>query len=204
MEGAPRAEGAGLSIWDRFSRIPGRITNADTGDVACDHYHRYRDDVLMMKQLGLQAYRFSIAWSRIFPDGVGQPNPAGLDFYERLVDALLEQAITPMATLYHWDLPQALDERGGWLNAAIAGWFGDYAEAVFRRLDDRVRHWATVNEPWVIADGGYLHGALAPGHRSHYEAVLASHNLLRASTAKESARLYRQIIASNGGCLEAG
>ena len=191
VEGAPRAEGAGLSIWDRFSRIPGRIANADTGDVACDHYHRYRDDVLLMQQLGLQAYRFSIAWSRVFPDGVGQPNPAGLDFYERLVDALLEQAITPMATLYHWDLPQALDERGGWLNAAIAGWFGDYAEAVFRRLDDRVRHWATVNEPWVIADGGYLHGALAPGHSSHYEAVLASHNLLRASAA--AVRRYRAV-----------
>ena len=191
VEGAPRADGAGPSIWDRFSRIPGKIANADTGDVACDHYHRYRDDVAMMKRLGMQAYRFSVAWSRVFPDGTGRPNQRGLDFYERLVDALLENAIAPMATLYHWDLPQALDERGGWLNPDIAGWFGDYAETLFRRLDDRVPHWATLNEPWVIADGGYLHGALAPGHSSHYEAALATHNLLRASA--EGVRRYRAV-----------
>lgn len=133
-----------------------------------------------MGELGLQAYRFSISWSRIFPTGTGAVNPRGVDFYERLVDALLANDIRPNATLFHWDLPAALDDRGGWLNADAAEWFGDYAATVFARLGDRVPMWATLNEPWVVTDGGYLHGVLAPGHRNLYEAPIAAHNLLRA------------------------
>ena len=180
IEGSPLADGAGPSIWQRFAHSPGRTTNGDTGDIACDHYRRYRDDVKLMRELGLQAYRFSISWSRIFPEGTGAVNQGGLDFYERLVDALLEHDITPNATLFHWDLPAALDDRGGWLNRDVADWFGDYARTVFERLGDRVPMWATLNEPWVVTDGGYLHGALAPGHRNLFEAPIASHNLLRA------------------------
>ena len=180
IEGAPLAEGAGPSIWQRFSHTPGRMTNGDTGDVACDHYHRYAEDVALMRDLGLGAYRFSLSWSRILPAGTGRVNEAGLDFYRRLVDALLAAGIRPMATLYHWDLPAALDDRGGWLNRDVADWFADYAALVYGALDDRVELWTTINEPWVIADGGYLHGALAPGHRNLYEAPIVSHNLLRA------------------------
>ena len=183
IEGSPLADGAGPSIWQRFAHTPGRIANGDTGDVACDHYRRYADDVAVMHALGMQAYRFSIAWSRIFPAGKGSVNPAGLDHYDRLVDALLARGIAPLVTLYHWDLPAALDDLGGWLNRDIAGWFADYATAVYRRLDDRVAHWATLNEPWVVADGGYLHGALAPGHRNRFEAPIATHNLMRAHGA---------------------
>jgi beta-glucosidase len=180
IEGSPLADGAGPSIWQRFAHSPGRTVNGDNGDVACDHYRRFRDDVTLMRELGLQSYRFSIGWSRVLPEGTGTVNAKGLDFYERLVDALLAANITPNATLYHWDLPAALDDRGGWLNRDIAGWFGDYARIVFDRLGDRVPMWATLNEPWVVTDGGYLHGALAPGHRNLFEAPIASHNLLRA------------------------
>jgi beta-glucosidase len=137
-------------------------------------------DVELMAGLGLSAYRFSISWSRILPGGQGRVNEKGLDFYDRLVDALLKNSITPMATLYHWDLPEALDNRGGWLNRRAADWFADYCRVCFRRLDDRVTLWATINEPWVITDGGYLHGTLAPGHRNLFEAPIASHNLLLA------------------------
>ena len=180
IEGSPLADGAGPSIWQRFAHTPGRMHNNDTGDVACDHYRRYRDDIAMMAALGLKAYRFSISWSRVLPQGAGKVNPAGLDFYDRLVDALLEKGIEPMTTLFHWDLPAALDDRGGWLNPDIANWFAEYAQVVFRKLDGRVKLWATMNEPWVVTDGGYLHGPLAPGHRNMYEAPIATHNLLRA------------------------
>jgi beta-glucosidase len=180
IEGSPLADGAGPSIWQRFAHSPGRTTNGDTGDVACDHYRRFRDDVKLMGDLGLQAYRFSISWSRIFPEGTGAVNTRGLDFYEQLVDALLAANIKPNATLFHWDLPAALDDRGGWLNRDVADWFGEYAAAVYKRLGDRVPMWATLNEPWVVTDGGYLHGALAPGHRNLFEAPIATHNLMRA------------------------
>jgi len=180
VEGSPLADGAGPSIWHRFVRTPGLVKNGDTGDIACDHYQRMRDDVLLMKRLGLTAYRFSIAWARILPQGRGAVNAGGLGFYERLVDTLLEHGIQPMATLYHWDMPAALDDRGGWLNPDVADWFADYASVMFKRLDDRVKLWATLNEPWVVTDGGYLHGALAPGHKSRFEAPIASHQLLRA------------------------
>jgi beta-glucosidase len=180
IEGSPLADGAGPSIWHRFAHTPGRTHNGETGDVACDHYRRFAADVALMQQLGLNAYRFSVSWSRILPAGKGAVNPHGVAFYDRLVDALLERGIQPSVTLYHWDLPQALDDAGGWLNPEIAGWFADYAQVVFRALGDRVPLWATLNEPWVVADGGYLHGVLAPGHRSLAEAPRVSHNLLRA------------------------
>jgi beta-glucosidase len=183
IEGSPLADGAGPSIWDRFVHSPGLIASGDTGDVACDHYRRYQTDVQLMADLGLNAYRFSIAWGRVLPNGRGRPNPAGLDFYKRLVDTLLEHAIQPFVTLYHWDLPAALDDVGGWLNPDIAPWFADYARLIFEALGDRVGMWATLNEPWVITDGGYLHGTLAPGHRNLFEAPIASHNLLRAHGA---------------------
>jgi beta-glucosidase len=187
IEGSPLADGAGPSIWQRFCHTPGLVRDSDTGDVACDHYRRYRDDVALMRSLGLKAYRFSVSWSRVLPRGRGEVNRAGLDFYDRLVDALLENGISPMATLYHWDLPAALDDLGGWLNPDIPKWFADYATVLFRRLDDRVLLWATLNEPWVVTDGGYLHGALAPGHRSRFEAPIATHRLLCAHGAAVSA-----------------
>ena len=191
IEGSPLADGAGPSIWHRFARTPGQTRNGDTGDVACDHYRRYKDDVALMRSLGLNAYRYSIAWSRVMPEGKGRVNAAGLGFYDRLVDELLAAGIAPNVTLYHWDLPAALDDRGGWLNPDIADWFADYAQVVYAKLDDRVKMWSTLNEPWVVTDGGYLHGALAPGHRNFYEAPLASHHLMRAHG--KAVQAYRAI-----------
>ena len=180
IEGSPLEDGAGASNWHRFSHTPGMTTNGDTGDIACDHYNRYRSDVALMSELGLNSYRFSISWGRILPQGRGRVNEPGMDFYSRLVDSLLERGIKPNATLFHWDLPAALDDWGGWLNRDIAEWFGDYAALMFDRLGDRVPMWSTINEPWVIADGGYMFGKLAPGHRNLYEAPIAAHNILRA------------------------
>lgn len=183
IEGSPLADGAGPSIWERFAHTPGMMANGDTGDIACDHYNRTKGDVQLMRALGLQGYRFSIAWARVLPEGTGRINQKGLDFYSRLVDELLENGIEPNATLFHWDLPAALDDRGGWLNRDIAHWFAEYASVMYKALDGRVKRWTTLNEPWVVTDGGYLHGALAPGHRSKYEAPIATHNLMRASGA---------------------
>ena len=183
IEGSPLADGAAPSIWERFVHSPGLTASGDTGDLACDHYRRYRTDVKLMADLGLNAYRFSVAWARVLPGGRGRANTPGLDFYQRLVDALLEQNIQPLVTLYHWDLPAALDDLGGWLNPDVASWFADYAQLMYRTLGDRVSMWVTLNEPWVITDGGYLHGTLAPGHRSLFEPPIASHNLLRAHGA---------------------
>ncbi len=180
IEGSPLADGAGASIWHEFSHTPGRTCDGDTGDTACDHYHRYREDIALVRALGLNAYRFSVAWGRVLPEGRGRVNSAGLDFYQRLVDAVLEQGIQPMVTLYHWDLPAALDRLGGWLNPDSADWFADYARVLFRALGDRVKLWVTLNEPWVVVDGGYLHGGLAPGQRNPFAAPVAAHNLLRA------------------------
>ena len=183
IEGSPLADGAGPSNWHRFAHTPGMTANGDTGDTACDHYHRFAGDVDLMHDLGLNAYRFSISWSRILPEGKGKVNPAGLDFYQRLIDRLLERGIAPMATLFHWDLPAGLEDLGGWLNRDISARFADYATIVVRALGDRVAFWATLNEPWVVTDGGYLYGVLAPGHRSPFETPIASHNLLRAHGA---------------------
>lgn len=183
IEGSPLADGAGPSIWQRFVHTPGLVHNGETGDLACDHYRRYGDDIALMGLLGLKAYRFSSSWSRVLPRGRGAVNDRGLDFYDRLVDTLLRRGIEPAVTLFHWDLPAALDDLGGWLNPDSANWFADYAAIMFRKLDDRVKLWATLNEPWVVTDGGYLHGAIAPGHRNRFEAPLATHNLLRAHGA---------------------
>jgi beta-glucosidase len=180
IEGAASADGRGESIWDRFAHTPGRVANGDTGDVACDHYHRWREDVALMQQLGLHAYRFSIAWPRVLPNGRGAPNERGLAFYERLVDGLLVSGITPWVTLYHWDLPQALEDAGGWPRRETAHAFADYADLVSRRLGDRVRHWITINEPWCAAFLGYHSGVHAPGHTSLPAAVAAAHSLLLA------------------------
>jgi beta-glucosidase len=189
IEGSPTADGAGRSIWHRFSHTPGNTWLDQTGDVACDHYRRYKDDVAIMAELGANAYRFSIAWGRIFPQGTGAVNKKGIDFYSRLVDELLKRGIKPNATLYHWDLPEALDDRGGWLNRDIADWFGDYATTMFDALGDRVNLWSTLNEPWVVTDGGYLSGVLAPGHSNLFEPPIAAHNLLRShGTAVERFR----------------
>ena len=189
IEGSPLADGAGVSIWHRFTHTPNLVRDGATGDVACDHYRRFLDDVALMRSFGTNAYRFSTSWSRVMPLGRNAVNPAGLDFYDRLVDALLANGIEPMVTLYHWDLPAALDDLGGWLNPEIAKWFAEYAAVVFRKLDGRVKMWATLNEPWVVTDGGYLHGTLAPGHRNRFEAPIATHHLLRAHA--EAVKTYR-------------
>ena len=180
IEGSPLADGAGPSIWHRFAHTPGKTAGGETGDVACDHYNRMPADVALMRSLGLEAYRFSVAWARVMPEGTGRVNAAGLDFYDRLVDRLGEAGIEPLLTLYHWDLPAALDDRGGWLNRDVADWFADYAHAVHERLGDRVSRWITLNEPWVVMDGGYVQGGLAPGHKSLFEGPLAAHHLLLA------------------------
>ncbi len=199
IEGSPLADGAGPSIWQRFAHTPDRVQNDETGDIACDHYRRWEEDVRLMTELGLTAYRFSISWSRILPRGTGNVNPKGLAFYERFVDRLLEVGIAPAVTLFHWDLPAALDDRGGWLNRDSADWFAEYAAVMFRALGDRVPLWATLNEPWVVSDGGYLHGPLAPGHRNLFEAPIASHNLLRAHATAVQA--YRGEVARGGGSI---
>ena len=180
IEGAWNADGKGESIWDRFTHQPYRILNDDTGDVACDHYHRMPEDVALMKELGLQTYRFSISWPRVLPQGYGQVNPKGLDFYDRLVDELLAAGIAPNATLNHWDLPQALQDRGGWPNRDSADWFADYARVMFDRLGDRVPFWATHNEPHVITYVGYGDGRFAPGIADYSRAYQAVHHVMLA------------------------
>ncbi|MCW2877428.1 MAG: beta-glucosidase [Sphaerisporangium sp.] len=180
IEGASGEDGRGLSIWDTFSRKPGAIVDGHTADTACDHYHRYTGDVRVMKELGLGVYRFSVAWPRVQPDGSGRLNAAGLDFYERLLDEVLAAGISPYVTLYHWDLPQALEDLGGWTNRDTAYRFADYARVVHDRLGDRVGTWMTVNEPWVAAFLGYGIGVHAPGRTSSAEAFRASHHLLLA------------------------
>jgi len=178
IEGAARVDGRGESVWDRFSATPGKVRGGDTGEIACDFYHRYRDDVHLMRELGLDAFRFSIAWPRVLPAGRGSVNAAGLDFYDRLVDALLEQEIEPFATLFHWDTPQALEDAGGWPVRATADAFVEYVQAVVGRLGDRVRFWTTHNEPWVHAWIGHAWGEHAPGRTSEADAVAAAHHLL--------------------------
>ena len=178
VEGAWREDGKGEGIWDRFSHTPGKIENGDTGDVAADHYHRWQSDIQLMADLGLKAYRFSIAWPRILPQGYGKVEPRGLDFYNRLVDELLAAGIEPWATLYHWDLPQALQDRGGWPVRDTAKAYAEYAEVVARSLGDRVKHWMTLNEPFVSAVEGYYLGTHAPGHNDVGEAAAATHHLL--------------------------
>lgn len=191
IEGGVREGGRGESIWDRFCHTPGKIYQGHTGDVACDHYHRWREDIGLMTELKLQAYRFSIAWPRVLPKGSGSVNAAGLDFYDRLVDALLEREIQPFVTLYHWDLPQALQDAGGWPARCLVDHFAEYAAVVARRLGDRVRHWMTFNEPWVFAFVGYFEGRHAPGSTDLSAALQAAHHALVAhGKAAEAIRAY--------------
>ena len=178
VEGAVHEDGRGESIWDRFTALPGVIENGDTGAVACDSYHRYRDDVRLMHDLGLNAFRFSIAWPRVLPEGHGRVNEAGLDFYDRLVDELPAAGIEPFVTLYHWDLPQKLEDAGGWPVRETAEAFAQYVEVVAARLGDRVTRWITQNEPWVVAWLGYGIGQDAPGRKSVADAVAAGHHVL--------------------------
>jgi beta-glucosidase len=179
IEGATDVDGRTPSIWDAFARIPGAVEGGDTGEPACDHYRRYRDDVRLMADLGLQAYRFSTSWSRVRPDG-GPVNPAGLDFYSRLVDELLENGIQPWLTLYHWDLPQAIEEEGGWSTRSTAERFADYALSVHDALGDRVRAWSTLNEPWCSAFVGHVSGEHAPGRQDPAAGLAAAHHLMLA------------------------
>lgn len=178
IEGATHEGGRGPSIWDTFCKVPGKVANGDTGDVACDHYHRYNEDLDLMKWMGVDAYRFSVAWSRVLPNGVGAINNAGLDFYDRIVDGALERGIQPWLTMYHWDLPQALQDRGGWNNREIVGWFEKYADVLTSRLGDRVKDWMTLNEPLCSAWIGHLYGDMAPGIKDLQTALNASHHLL--------------------------
>jgi beta-glucosidase len=180
IEGAVNEDGRGPSIWDDFSHTPGKVKDGGTGDVACDHYHLYRDDVALMKSLGFGAYRFSIAWPRVLPTGEGAVNPKGLDFYNRLVDELLANGITPWVTLYHWDLPSALQRRGGWADRDIAGRFADYTAVVVRALGDRVTHWITLNEPWCTAYLSHDIGLHAPGLKDPALATQVAHHTLLA------------------------
>lgn len=195
IEGGWSQAGKGLSIWDAFTHIPGRIADGQTGDVTCDHYHRYKEDVALMAELGLKAYRFSLAWSRIQPDGRGKPNLEGIRFYSDLIDTLLDHGITPWVTLYHWDLPLALQlELDGWLNTDMAKIFRQYAAICFEHFGDRVKHWITLNEPWVVSIMGHGKGLMPPGRKSQAEPYLAAHQLLRAHA--QSVDLYRQKYQS--------
>ena len=180
IEGATTADGRGESIWDRFCRTPGKVANGDTGEPACEHYVRWRDDLDLMRALGLRGYRFSIAWPRIQPEGRGAPNQKGLDFYRRLVEGLLEREIAPLATLYHWDLPQSLQDDGGWASREVVDRFADYARIVFDALGDLVDAWVTHNEPWVTSMLGYGRGIKAPGISDWRSALAASHHALLA------------------------
>ncbi len=191
IEGAATEDGRGWSIWDAHSHTPGRTANNENADVACDHYHRYKEDVQLMADLGLTAYRFSISWSRIQPDGQGAVNPKGIAFYNNLIDELLKHHITPWITLYHWDLPLALQtEKDGWLNPEIADYFAAYAAICFKHFGDRVKHWITLNEPWVVAILGHGEGVFAPGRKSKSEPYQAAHQLLRAHG--KAVQLYRK------------
>jgi beta-glucosidase len=180
IEGATRVDGRGESIWDRFAHTPGRVARGDTGDVACDHYNRWESDLDIMAALGIETYRFSIAWPRVVPNGDGTVNQAGLGFYKRLAEGLRERGIEPVATLYHWDLPQALQERGGWGERATAERFAEYVAVVAEELGDVIDEWITINEPWVVAFQGHAHGTKAPGIRDWPTALRASHHALLA------------------------
>jgi len=200
IEGAAREDGRGESIWDRFSHTPGKVAQGDTGDVATDHYHRVPEDIALMRELGLKGYRFSVAWPRVLPQGDGPVNEAGLDFYDRLVDALLAADILPFLTLYHWDLPQVLqDSQGGWLSRRMVDYFVNYADIVSRRLGDRVRHWATFNEPRIFTWLGYMEGLHAPGLTDWASGVQAAHHVMLAHGAA-----FRQLRQNLGPDAQIG
>jgi len=180
VEGASDLDGRGESIWDRFCATPGKVRNGESGAIACDFYRRYREDIALLRELGATAFRLSVAWPRILPDGRGRVNQVGLDFYDRVVDELLESGIEPLVTLYHWDLPVALEDAGGWVERSTVDAFAEYAEIVARRLGDRVGLWLTLNEPWIVSWLGYGLGVHAPGRTSVADAIAAGHHVLLA------------------------
>ena len=194
IEGA--SEKRGLSIWDTFARVPGAVANGDTLDVACDHYHLWEDDLALMASLGVNAYRFSISWPRVLPSGHGEVNRDGIDFYKRLVDGLRARGIEPVATLYHWDLPQALQDEGGWASRDCAGWFADYAALMFDELGDGVARWITHNEPFVTSFLGHAYGSKAPGHRDWHEALRVAHHVLLSHG--QAVRAFRAVGPPGG------
>ena len=196
IEGAWNEDGRGPCIWDTFAALPGKTSKGDSGAVACDHYHRWPQDVELLSQLGVDSYRFSISWSRVFPEGTGASNPKGVAFYDRLIDGLLEKGIQPCATLYHWDLPQALQDRGGWGNRDVVSWFADYAEAQYGAFGDRVKTWYTHNEPWVVAWAGHSIGRHAPGLTDPKLAVQVCHHLLLSHAA--AIEVYRDSRRGDG------
>ena len=190
IEGAWNEEGKGENIWDRYTHRFGNIRNGDTGDIAADHYHRMPEDVGLMKDLGIKSYHFSISWSRVLPDGIGNLNPKGIEFYDSLIDHLLEASIKPFICLYHWDLPQAIYERGGWPNRETTDWFVDYAQSMFERFGDRVDYWATMNEPRVAAFLGYGSAVMAPGIADYSLAYQTVHHMLLAHG--KAVQVFRQ------------
>ena len=191
IEGAASVDGRGVSIWDTFSKTEGKVKNGDTGDMACDHYNRFPEDIALMQDLGVKAYRFSIAWPRLFPQGDGVREERGFDFYNRLINALIAAGIEPMVTLYHWDLPQTLEDKGGWANRETAYAFADYAAACAQAFGDRIKNWITINEPWCVSWLGYSIGVHAPGKKDYRSAVAASHH-----TALAHALATRSIKAA--------
>jgi len=194
IEGGVSQDGRSESIWDRFCQMPGNILHNDTGEVANDHYNRYKEDVALMKELGHNAYRFSVSWSRVLPEGTGKVNEKGLQFYSDLVDELLAAGIEPFLTLYHWDLPQVLQDKGGWQNPDSIAWFEEYAKVLFDKLGDRVTYWTTLNEPWCVAFLGNYIGEHPPGMRDLGTAILVSYNIMRAHGA--AVRLFRNMKMS--------
>ena len=197
IEGASNVDGRGVSIWDTFSKTPGKVVNGDTGDVACDHYNRFEEDIAIMKDLGVKAYRFSIAWPRLFPEGDDVREERGFAFYNRLIDALIAAGIEPMVTLYHWDLPQKLEEKGGWASRSIVDSFAKYAMACAEAFGDRVSNWITLNEPWCVSWLGYSNGVHAPGKKDFSLAIAAAHHTAlshaAASRAIKSVRATAQV-----------
>lgn len=196
IEGATNKDGRGPSIWDTFSKTPGKVVNGDNGDVACDSYHRYEEDIEMMKDLGITTYRFSVAWPRILPGGTGEVNQAGLDFYHRFVDKLIENGIEPMCTLYHWDLPQALQDKGGWDNRETIDAFVNYAEIMFKQFEGKIKYWITFNEPWCASFLSNYLGAHAPGFKNLQLATNVAHHLLVAHG--KTVKKYRELNIEGG------
>jgi beta-glucosidase len=206
VEGAAYEDGKGLSVWDMFCRKPGAVWEGQSGEIACDHYHRYQEDVALMQEFGVQAYRFSISWPRVLPQGIGAVNPQGLDFYDRLVDELLRAGITPYITLFHWDLPYELHCRGGWLNPDSADWFAAYTKVVVAKLSDRVKYWMTFNEPQAFVGLGYQIGKHAPGDKLGLPEILRmTHNILLAhGKATQTIRTYSRSASAVGYVLALG
>src|ERR1043165_9096429 len=190
-EGAYRTDGKGLSIWDTFTATAGNVVGGETGRRACDFYNRYIQDLILMQSLNIPAFRFSISWSRIFPDGVGRPNNAGVEFYDQLIDFCLELGIEPWVTLYHWDLPQALQSKGGWCNRQVVDWFSEYVRFCVARFGDRVKHWIVLNEPMVFTGAGHFFGVHAPGLRSLNGFLRAAHHA--ALCQAEGGRIIRSM-----------